>query len=206
MKLIDVLNSELREEALRRWEIAKEVAKRVNGVLYGSMAAMVVEGLPRLPRDVDIAVNWSLDKFLEWFRKFEQENWFEVELIRQPPSVWEHGGPKYTLLLWEECYRFFVNLASERVEPNKRIGGVKLRFNNTEYLQQKKRKILEGNPTILDVLDLLWFEGETAREFVDSLPTNAVERITRGWEKYVELVPRENRSLIDDILRRLRLH
>ncbi len=73
MNLINVLNSELRDEALRRWKIAKEVAKRVNGVIYGSMAAMMVDGLPRLPRDADIAVDWSLDKFLEWLESLNKK-------------------------------------------------------------------------------------------------------------------------------------
>jgi len=205
VNLVNVLDSELREEALRRWEIAREVARRVDGVIYGSMAAMVTEGLPRLPKDVDIAVNWNLDKFLEWFKKFEQESWFEVEFIRQPPSIWKHGGPRYTLLLWEEDYRFFVNLALEHVEPSKEIDGVKLRFDRAEYLQQKKRKILEGNPTILDLLDLLWFEGEEAWDFIDLLPSNAVERIAKSWGKYIELVPRENQATIEEILRNLRI-
>ena len=57
MKLVNVLDSELRDEALRRWKIAREVAKRVNGVIYGSMAVMMVEGFPRLPRDANIGVS-----------------------------------------------------------------------------------------------------------------------------------------------------
>ena len=206
MKLVDVLNSELREEALRRWDIAKEVAKRVNGVIYGSIAAMMIEGIPRLPRDADIAVNWSLEEFLKHFKRFGEENWFEVELVRQPPSIWKHGGPRYTLLLWEEDYRFFVNLASEHTEPNKQIDGVKLRFDRADYLQQKKRKVMEGNPTILDLLDLLWCEGEETWNFIDSLPANVVEKVVKSWNKYIEFIPRENQTIVDEILRRLRLH
>ena len=205
MNLINVLNSELRDEALLRWKITKEVAKGVNGVIYGSMAAIVVEGLPRLPRDADIAVEWGLDKFLEWFREFEKEGWFEVEFVRQPPSLWKNGGPRYTLLLWEKDYEFFVNIASERVKPNKEVEGVKLRFDKNEYVEQKKRKVLEGNPTILDILDLFWFEGERAWEFVSLLPEDVRKKIVRSMGKFMRLVPRETRAVVEEIHQRLNL-
>ena len=177
----------------------------MNGVVYGSMAAMVVEGLPRLPRDADIAVDWGLNEFLEWFREFEKDGWFEVEIIRQPASVWKNGGPRYTILLWEKDYKFFVNLASEHVEPNKEVEGVKLRVEGNEYAEQKKRKILEGNPTILDLLDLFLFEGEDAWKFADSLPEDVRKKIMGNQEKYVEFVPRKNQIVIDEIQRRVRL-
>ncbi len=138
-------------------------------------------------------------------RKFEQESWFEVELVRQPPGVWKNDGPQYTLLLWEKDYRFFVNLASEHVESNKVVDGAKLRLERNEYIEQKKRKILEGNPTILDLLDLLWFEGEDAWRFADLLSEDIKRKIVRSIEKYVKLVPGENQTIIDEIQRRLRL-
>ncbi len=159
----------------------------------------MVEGLPRLPRDADIAVDWSLDDFLEWFRRFEKEGWFEVELIRQPANVWKNGGPRYTLLLWEKDYEFFVNLASEHVEPNKEIEGANLRFERNEYIEQKKRKILERNPTVLDLLDLFWFEGEDVWRFMDSLMEDIRREIVRSIEKYKGLVPEENRIVINEL-------
>ncbi len=150
--LVNVLESELQEDALRRWELAKSVAKKVNGVLYGSMAAMIVAGLPRLPRDADIAVNWSLEEFLEWFKVFEREDWYFVQLARTGPETQALGGPRYGFVLLEERSGFYVNIVSMHVEQNRQIDAVALRFDKSEYVHQKKRKLLEGRPTILDVL------------------------------------------------------
>ena len=196
MELKDVLRSELREEALRRAELAKQVARRVGGVIYGSMAAMIAGGLPRLPRDADIAVG-DARRLGELFWSFEREGWHQVELVRQPPSVWRNGGPRYTLILWEAGYRFFVTLSSRRLEPNQTVDGVGIHLSRDEYVREKREKLLSDRATILDLLDLLWF-GEDVNPA--SIPAQVAQRIVRDYPRHLSMIPRENMPTAQKIL------
>ncbi len=206
MKLTNVLNSELRDEALRRWKIAREVAKRVNGVIYGSMAAMIVEGLPRLPKEVYIGIDGDLNKFLELFKEFSAESWYNVTLYRRLPDAEENGKPQYSLLFSERDQIFLVHILSEEIKPNKKMDNVRLRFERKEYIQQIQQTLSgTGFPSILEILDLFWFEGEKAWDFVNLLPKDIQRRILNSVNVYTELIPKENRPLVREIVERIHI-
>jgi hypothetical protein len=89
------------------------------------------------------------------------------------------------------------------VEPKRTVEGANVWFERQEYVEEKKQKVIEGDPTVLDLLDLLWFEGDVALDFVEKLSKQLKETIASTWKSYEELVPEENRTAVTDLIRRL---
>ena len=196
MKLVNVLDSELREEALRRWKIAKKLAKRIDGTIHGSIAAMVTEGLPRLPRDADIVVNWSLDEFMEWFEIFEGEPWRRVILGRTDEDTQRNGGPRYGFVLVADG-GFSINIVGLKMDPNRVMDGAKIFFEKSKYVSDKISKIRgRKKANVLDLLDLQYF-GEDIKDVIKLIPKSAYSKLLRETYDFTTLIPRENQWFLE---------